>query len=236
MIGAGSAGADGAAASGWAAAAKMLTLGTLFGGPLTVGIAMAVLRVGPAAPVRPLDASHAAVATASPVHAIPIAVGREGDATEGAPNAALGAGSQGSYAGPSRMNRAGDDPVVRLVPLPREPALEVAEAQAPEAVKPVTPSAPSVATQVRWVRPITQGDLLAREAGLVAEGRSALRRGDAKRALAAIHTAQSLASHQLAPEELAVEIQCLRALGREREAVQAEVVLKVSYPESDLGR
>ncbi len=33
-----------------------------------------------------------------------------------------------------------------------------------------------------------------------------------------------------------MEIQSLHALGREREAVQAEVVLKVSYPESDLSR
>ena len=40
-------GAGSAAASGWAASAKMLALGTLFGGPLTIGIALAVVRIGP---------------------------------------------------------------------------------------------------------------------------------------------------------------------------------------------
>jgi hypothetical protein len=228
----GNAGADGAAASGWAAAAKMLTLGTLFGGPLTIGIALAVLRVGPA-PAPPSDVSHVAVVAAAPVRAISFVGERESNVA--APNAPFGVVIEGATAAAPRVEGV-DGVAVQLPPLPMEPALAVAETQAPEAVKPVKASEPANPSQARSARPARTGDLLAREAGLVAEGRSALIRGDAKRALAAIHAAQALASHQLAPEELAVEIQSLHALGREREAVQAEVVLKVSYPESDLAR
>ena len=229
----GNAGADGAAASGWAAAAKMLTLGTLLGGPLTIGIALAVLRVGPA-PASPSDVSHVAAVAAAPARVISFIGEREPSVV--APNAPIGGLLEGATAAGPRVAGVDGVAAVQLAPLPAEPALAVAETQAPESVKPVKASPLASPSQARYAGPARTGDLLAREANLVAAGRAALKRGDAKRALAAIHAAQALASHQLAPEELAVEIQSLHALGREREAVQAEVVLKVSYPESDLTR
>jgi hypothetical protein len=232
-LGAGSVGADGAAASGWAVSAKMLALGTLFGGPLTIGIALAVLRVGPA-PATPSLLPHAAVATAAPMRTVSFdeerAPARE--ATQ-APSAGV---LRGAAATASPGVRVDDPAIVRLAPLATEPPLAVAETTAPEGIKPSTSVEPTGPSPIRAMRPLPIRDLLAREASLVAEGRSALQHGDAQRALAAIHAARALASHQLEPEELAVEIQSLRALGREREAVQTEVVLKVSYPESDLGR
>jgi hypothetical protein len=81
-----------------------------------------------------------------------------------------------------------------------------------------------------------QLDALTREAQLVSEARGALTRGDPGRALAAIQAARALPSHQLAPEELAVEAQALRALGRTGEADQADEALRARYPESALAR
>jgi hypothetical protein len=79
-------------------------------------------------------------------------------------------------------------------------------------------------------------DGLAREASLVAEARSALASGDPRAALQAIHDARALSSRQMAPEELAVEAQALRALGRHDEANEADSTLKAQFPESALVR
>jgi hypothetical protein len=242
------AGAEGMAASGWAATAKMLALGTLLGGPLTIGVALAVLRVG-SAPVTPSLVSHTAVVAVAPARTVSFDEGAQGGlrsvplvAPERAPapearQMASSVEIQGPVAAaPPAGVRVEDVSVVRLAPLSTQPALAVAETKAPEGVRPPPGVESTGPGPARATRPTPLGDLLAREASLVAEGRSALQRGNARRALAAIHSARALPSHQLEPEELAVEIQSLRALGREREAVQTEVVLKVSYPESDLGR
>jgi hypothetical protein len=79
-------------------------------------------------------------------------------------------------------------------------------------------------------------DNLAREAVLVAEARGALVRGDPHSALRSIHAARLLPSHQLGPEELAVEAQAFRALGREEEAADADSQLRKQFPESALAR
>jgi hypothetical protein len=55
-------------------------------------------------------------------------------------------------------------------------------------------------------------------------------------ALRRARAARSLPTRQLVPEELAVEAQALRALGRETEAVGLDKALRSQYPDSDLGR
>ena len=75
-----------------------------------------------------------------------------------------------------------------------------------------------------------------REASLVAEARSALARADAAGALRAVRLARQLPSHQLEPEELALEAQALRALGRASEATAADGALKARYPDHALAR
>jgi hypothetical protein len=77
---------------------------------------------------------------------------------------------------------------------------------------------------------------LAREASLVHEARSALGRGDPDSALRAIRAARALRSRQLVPEELAVEMQALRALGQSDEANGIDVQLRLQYPDSALVR
>jgi len=78
--------------------------------------------------------------------------------------------------------------------------------------------------------------LLAQETGLVIEARAALARGDAQAALRAVRAARALPSHHLAPEELSVEAQALRAIGREDEARDDDAILKKQFPESALAR
>jgi len=79
-------------------------------------------------------------------------------------------------------------------------------------------------------------DVLAREASLVTSARNALLRSDPRSALHAIRAARALPSKQLVPEELAVEGQALRALGRNDEANGIEVELRLEYPEAALAR
>jgi hypothetical protein len=82
----------------------------------------------------------------------------------------------------------------------------------------------------------TRDDALAREASLVVEAREALGRGDPQAALRAIHAARMLPSHQLGPEELTVEAQALRALGRDDQAKDVDSTLRKRFPESALAR
>jgi hypothetical protein len=79
-------------------------------------------------------------------------------------------------------------------------------------------------------------DTLAREASLVMDARAALAGGDAPAALRAIHAARMLPSHELAPEELAVEAQALRKLGRDDQAKDVDSTLRKQFPESALAR
>jgi hypothetical protein len=89
------------------------------------------------------------------------------------------------------------------------------------------------------VAPVAQedaDDLLMREASLVAEARSALVRGDAKGALQALGATRSFKPRQLEPEELALEAQALRAIGKKEEASGAMDKLKTAYPDHALAR
>jgi hypothetical protein len=95
---------------------------------------------------------------------------------------------------------------------------------------------PSVSPRLHATTPLTRDDSLTREASFVEEARAALVRGDAVAALRAIATARSLPARQLVPEELAVEAQALRSLGRNGEANDADEALKSLYPESVLAR
>jgi hypothetical protein len=79
-------------------------------------------------------------------------------------------------------------------------------------------------------------DALAREAAWLDQARSALARGDARMALHAARTARSLPGGQLWPEELTVEQQALRKLGKIDQADAVEADLKAQYPESALAR
>ena len=77
-------------------------------------------------------------------------------------------------------------------------------------------------------------DALDHEAALVAEARGAIVRGDPQAALRALHAARQLPSRQLLPEELAVEAQAYRALGRDDDARDADTTLRKQFPESAL--
>jgi TolA-binding protein len=82
----------------------------------------------------------------------------------------------------------------------------------------------------------TPDDALAREAALVTQAREALGRGEPREALRAIHAARMLPSHQLGPEELAVEALALRALGKDDQAKDVDSILRKRFPESALAR
>lgn len=131
-------------------------------------------------------------------------------------------------------------PVNVSVPVP-VPATATATAAATETAKPQLPSAPPArptparATAASGITAAPE-DALTREASLVAEARGALVRGDAAGALRAVRAARALPSHLLEPEELAVEAQALRALGRTDEAKGVDGTLRSQYPDSALAR
>ncbi|HEY8086475.1 MAG TPA: hypothetical protein VIF09_01480 [Polyangiaceae bacterium] len=206
---AGSVGAAGAAAgagaslapgsaAGAVGAAKMLAIGTLLGGTITVGLAAALLHIGPA----PVPAPRAA---ASVVHAsAPVRV-------------------PGVLPTPAT-----DPPSVAAEDLSSSPA------PAPPPTRPGRPHA-DLPPGTPHAVPVAD-DGLAREAVLVAEARGALKRGDPQSCLRSVHAARLLPSHQLGPEELALEAQALQALGRDDEARETDAQLRRLFPESALAR
>lgn len=228
-IGGGAAAAGGAAGAiaGSAGAAKLLVLGALFGGTLTVGLAVTMLRVGRAP-------SEAPVQALAPV-AVPI-------------ETALPRSPQPAPKGYELMPGANVVPIddlgasVTSIPIAAAPAHPPALAHASEPARPPSLSPePARASSpqpvpVRVPERAQAVDPLAREAQLVSEARSALGRGDTARALEAVRAARALPSHQLAPEEMAVEAQALRALGRAGEADTVDEALRVQFPESALAR
>ncbi|MDP9001509.1 MAG: hypothetical protein M3O46_15515 [Myxococcota bacterium] len=100
----------------------------------------------------------------------------------------------------------------------------------------VAPTSGRMGPPARVAKPRVHEGALAREASLVAQARNALGQRDPRSALRAIREARSLSSHQLVPEELAVEEQALRALGQSDEANGIDVQLRLQYPESALAR
>jgi hypothetical protein len=110
----------------------------------------------------------------------------------------------------------------------------VAPVVAPPPAATVTGTAP--ASRTTPASATTPDDGLAREASLVVEAREALGRGDPQAALRAIRAARMLPSHQLGPEELAVEARALRALGKDDQAKDVDSMLRKRFPESALAR
>jgi hypothetical protein len=206
--------APGALLTGGAGASKMLALGTLLGGTVTVGLAAMLLRVGPAPSETPGPSS--------------------------APIAALAAASPATQPDPPPpflpfVSRA-------AAPLSTDPAATRAGSPAPTVSPRLTgPAATGAAPAPRIAPPpppatASPDDALAREASLVVEAREALERGDPQSALRAVHAARMLPSHQLGPEELAVEARALRALGKDEQAKDVDSTLRKRFPESALAR
>jgi hypothetical protein len=81
-----------------------------------------------------------------------------------------------------------------------------------------------------------KGDSLGREAALVAEASSAVRRGDAEAALASLDAVRRIGSHRMEPEELSIRVRALRSLGRDSEATETEATLRTKYPDHFLAR
>ena len=209
--------APGALLAGGAGASKMLALGSLLGGTVVVGLAAMLLRIGPAPSEAPPPSSPAV--------------------------AVLGAASPAARPEPSFLPLA--------VPLAAPPSESTAAASpaAPVASPARTGAAPAIPPRpgglagagvapASRISPATStgDDALAREASLVVEAREALGRGDPQAALRAIHAARMLPSHQLGPEELTVEAQALRALGRDDQAKDVDSTLRKRFPESALAR
>jgi hypothetical protein len=215
------------------ASAKMLVLGALLGSAVTLGVAATTfyLRVQPLPPLAP------AVAMAP----MALRVAHEGDPASSAMSPPPRTSDATSPVAPVASAEA---PVAAVAP--------VALVAAPVAVRAVVK--PTVATVARGARgakiatgaakqastasvPADDGeDALMREASLVAEARSALRRGDPSAALSAIRAARKLPSHQLVPEEMALEAQALRGLGRGTEANGVGNALRDQYPDHALAR
>jgi hypothetical protein len=213
VVGAGAAGgAGGGTAAGAAGAAKMLVLGTLLGGSVTVGIGAAVLVVG-RTPLRP-TANAAAPLPAAEVRAFSMPI-RPAIRT-------LDRGALDEAAhGPGRGAAA---PAVTA-----PPGLKAARCEGGR-------SAPLHASASPATSPASESDTLAREASSLAEARAALARHDALSALQIVRSLRALPGRQLVPEELAVEAQALRGLGLDDDANAVETRLRARFPDSVLGR
>jgi hypothetical protein len=203
--------ASSAAVAGGTSAAKMLVMGTLLGGAVTVGLASVLLRIGPAPGLPTASASVPVAAAAAPA------------ATAGPPPqvqaetaaAAEPLSSPAAQASPSL-------PAASSAGATSKPATR--SAVATSNVRPGSAASPS------------DDVLLGQETAFIIEARAALARGDAQGALRAVRAARALPSHRLAPEELTVEAQALRALGREDDARDADSMLRKQFPESALAR
>ena len=207
--------ATGAAALAGTSAAKVLVIGALFGGALTVGIGAALLFVAPAHHPQGATAAAAAPATraapATPLlKASPVSAAAEVPRSTPASNAGNAVTNPGSAPG-SDATRAATDRSVKAHPA--------------HAAK---------ATHALLVD--DRDDALAREASLLASARSALSRSDALSALQMVRRLRALPAGQLMPEELAVEAQALRALGLTSDADQVDSTLRTRFPDSVLGR
>jgi hypothetical protein len=202
----GSVGASVSAGMGGAGAAKMLVGGTLLGATVTVGLAATIIYITGAGPT--------ARAVSAGLNSTRDAVTTTAPAMAGTamgtnPGAGAGAGTNpgaGTGAGTGGSAGVGAGRSASI-PGPTHPG----KVHAPE-------------------------DALAHEAALVDQARSALARGDARGALRAVRAAGGLRERQLWPEELTVEQQALRKLGRIDQADAVEADLKAQYPESALAR
>lgn len=217
----------GAAAVGQAAtamrsmgAAKMLAVGALLGGPVLVGLAGTFLYVGP----RTTREAGGPVARIAPAisNVVQAVAAERGTRSSTPPETGLNAEALALL----------DETTVDHLRAARDE-------RPPLAVKrPVrrTPwTVPLSSTDARRYAVTSENDLT-REAALVADARSALAAGDAARASRSIHATMAIGRRQLVPEELALEVKALRALGRFEQAKTVKEELKKHYPDSALAR
>ena len=191
---------------------KMLALGTLLGGAVSVGLAATLLHVG-SFPESPPSTRAALVMPAA-----------RGAGTAGPKATALSE----TTAPPTAADGVAAVSETTSVDFSQHSSAATSAAAAP---------VPAVARPRRIVRPpLDESEALSREASLIAEARAALGRGDSLIALRKARAARALPTRQLVPEELAVEAQALRALGRDSEASGLDEALRSQYPESALAR
>ncbi len=218
--------AGGGAAAGSVAAfgsGKLLMFGALFGSAVTVGLAMALMHVGPMSPEITEPRADMQLATPRPVRdpaapAQPIrAGGPQDDLTVEQDDAPVATPVGNANAGANAAPKAA-------------PAVVVNPAQGAAASKAKAATAKAARTAAE------KDDLLERESLLVSEARGALVRGDARAALSAVHAAQALDSHALDPEELSLEARALRAMGSTDAADAVESRLRTRYPDHALAR
>jgi hypothetical protein len=239
VIGEAAAATGAASLAGSASAAKMLVLGTLLGGALTVGVGAALLFVGAVPPL------HDTVGVAARAPASRSARGAESTSileSNEAPRSTW-------LAGPASLSIAA--PSSPSIAAPSSPS--IAAPSSPSIAAPSSPSiaAPPVTTALSGHAHATRtnhaasaqapaaspsGDALAREASLLEDARSALGRGDGSSALQMVRRLRALPAGQLVPEELAVEAQALRALGLNDDANEVDATLRTRFPDSALGR
>jgi hypothetical protein len=210
------------AAMGSAGAVKMLVGGTLLGAAATVGIAATMIYVGGtdrlaiAAGARAGAPKETISATADRDVGANILAGAVANIPVGAgANVPIGAAAN-MPVGAGASTRAGANNVAGTA---------------------ADPAAGAKATRpAHFGRANAPEDALAREAAWLDQARSALARGDARAALHAARIARSLPAGQLLPEELTVEQQALRKLGKIDQADAVEANLKAQYPDSALAR
>jgi hypothetical protein len=230
--GAAGAGAAGAGAAGFGtsgaglSAAKMLVAGTLLGGALTVGLAAMLLRIGPA-PSPSTTPPSVAAAFAGATVAAP-----DPPTPPAAP--AIDAFASGAGAGANMLP--GAQVTTGSSPGASPASAAHAATSAPRHGSPQHGPHPAAASAPLPSRHPSGDDALTREASLVASARAALSGGNAEEALRLVRSARSMPSPQLVPEELTVEAQALRALGKADDARGVDATLHSQYPESALAR
>ena len=247
-VGVTAAAGGGAAAAGLGGmgAAKMLLIGTLLGGPITVGLAAAVLyqHSGRGSEATPSVAQQAGT------------LRRAGLGAPGSMTSTPTTPVDGARKTPGTAPQADESPVLVLDPyLVVAPSAATptpgrggsAFAHAPGAVSPAQGGSAVSATPRHAARPAAKArttpaspapveDDLVREASLLSRAQAALARHDAAGALQAIRATARIPERQLVPEELALEAQALRMIGLDQEAAARDTELKARYPESALAR
>jgi hypothetical protein len=240
----GATGAPAALGFGGLSAAKALIAGTLLGGGITVGLATAALTLRPLPVVDPPSAFE-------PRADVPVLL------SESTANTVLRAAAMEPTTGVTEST-GGNSAVGTTDRVGVSPEASEARASAAwsgtandryEAAPPVAhahggrvlhrntaPPAGVAPTATSRGSAVAPDDDLGREAWLLADARAALARGDAAGALRSVRATLGIRSRQLVPEELALEAQALRALGRSDDAAGVEARLRARFPDSALVR
>jgi hypothetical protein len=213
-VAASAASTGGVGGAGGLSAAKMLVLGTLLGGSVTVGLGMWVLHVGPEL-VTPARGASVAAASAGEIGAATLPMPPpEGATSTPTPTATPTATSTSTSTSTS-----------------------TATSTSTSTSTPTSTATSTSTSPATKAKSSPHFDALAREASLVAEARGALMRGDPTGALHDIRAVRTLVpERQLVPEELAIEAQSLRALGKQEDADNVDETLRSRFPESALAR